>query len=97
MARPVAVSVEKPQALSGTISGVMPRRLKARPRLRPCQSLPSPNMTMAASLTASARMDRQANERDNTASSMRPAWKLSPVLSDVTVTIAGLNNMRSIA
>src|SRR4029077_1097162 len=56
-ARPVAVSVEKPQALSGTIRGLMPRRLKARPRLRPCQSLPSPNMTMAASLTASARMD----------------------------------------
>ena len=45
----------------------------------------------------SARMDRQAKERDSTASSMCPPSKLSPVLSDVTVTIAGLNNMRSIA
>src|SRR5262245_24373772 len=38
------------------MSGVMPWRLKARARLRPCQSRPSPNMTMAASFAPGALM-----------------------------------------
>ena len=40
---------------------------------------------------------RQAKERERMALSMCPASKLSPDLSDVTVTLAGLNSMRSIA
>src|SRR5262245_63200145 len=56
MASPVAVSVEKPQALSGASRGVMPCRLKAFVSVRPCQSRPSPNITMAGSLTPVSRM-----------------------------------------
>jgi hypothetical protein len=37
-----------------------------------------------------------AKERDRTAVSMCPLSKLSPVLSDVTVTLAGLNSIGSI-
>src|SRR5262245_59744396 len=56
MARPVAVSVEKPQALRCACNGVMPRLLNALVSVRPCQSRPSPNMTMAASLEPASRM-----------------------------------------
>ena len=42
---------------SGARRGTIPRRLKARVRLFPCQPRPSPNMTMAASLAPGLRMD----------------------------------------
>ena len=96
MASPVAVSVEKPQALSGTANGVIPRFLKALRRLFPCQSRPSPKRTMLVSGLVAVMCD-QEKERESTASSMRPASKLLPDPSAVTVTRAGLNNMRSIA
>src|SRR5262245_6534794 len=38
------------------MSGVIPCRLRAQARLRPCQSRPPPNMTMAASLAPGALM-----------------------------------------
>src|SRR4029078_7444044 len=55
-ASPVAVSEEKPQALTGGSSGVIPRRLNALASVWPCQSRPSPNITMAASPGAGSCM-----------------------------------------
>ena len=92
MESPVLVAVEKPQAASETVSGLMPRARNAREMLRPCHFLRSQNRTIVG------RHSRQEEkERDRIAVSMWPPSKLSPNSSAVTVTLAGLNSMRSMA
>ncbi len=57
MASPVAVSVEKPQALSGTSRGVMPRRLQGTAEAPP---MPVPSIAEhhdGGVVGSSARMD----------------------------------------
>ena len=65
------------------------------------QALPMPIPPIAekddARVGARRHHAGQEKERESTASSMRPASKLLPDLSAVTVTMAGLNNMRSMA
>ena len=91
MASPVFVSVENPQAVSDTVSGLIPRALKAR-----ANAAPVPLLALAKQDDFRSH-DQEEKERDRIAVSIWPASKLSPLSSAVTVTMAGLNSMRSMA
>src|SRR4029079_13083565 len=52
MESPVFVAVEKPQAASETVSGLMPRARKAREMLRPCHFLRSQKRTISAAMAS---------------------------------------------
>ena len=86
------VAVVKPQAASDTVSGLMPRARK-----RPRDAAPVPFLSLAEQDDVGRHGRQEAKERDRIAVSIWPASKLSPVSSAVTVTLAGLNSMRSMA
>ena len=92
MESPVLVAVEKPQAASETVSGLMPRARK-----RPRDAAPVPFLALAEQNDVGRHSRQEEKERDRIAVSMWPPSKLSPDSSAVTVTLAGLNSMRSMA
>ena len=90
MASPVRVAVENPHADSDTVSGVIPRALNARGDASP---MPLLALAEEEDVGGHGSAERSGEHR---AVDM-PGLEAPPESSAVTVTLAGLNSMRSIA